>query len=64
MFFFCLCVCPQDDFLYSVSIVSGLSCAVLAVAKFMLGKKLTSRALTTDGRKSAYSYKIQRQTNL
>ncbi|XP_038123952.1 transmembrane protein 163-like [Cyprinodon tularosa] len=38
-----------DDFLYSVSIVSGLSCAVLAVAKFMLGKKLTSRALTTDG---------------
>uniref|UniRef100_A0A3B5M553 Transmembrane protein 163a n=1 Tax=Xiphophorus couchianus TaxID=32473 RepID=A0A3B5M553_9TELE len=41
-----LCV---DDFLYSVSIVSGLSCAVLAVAKFMLGKKLTSRALITDG---------------
>ncbi|PWA31245.1 hypothetical protein CCH79_00002979, partial [Gambusia affinis] len=38
-----------DDFLYSVSIVSGLSCAVLAVAKFMLGKKLTSRALITDG---------------
>ncbi|XP_047227165.1 transmembrane protein 163a [Girardinichthys multiradiatus] len=41
---------PQvDDFLYSVSIVSGFSCAVLAVAKFMLGKKLTSRALITDG---------------
>uniref|UniRef100_A0A3B5M750 Transmembrane protein 163a n=1 Tax=Xiphophorus couchianus TaxID=32473 RepID=A0A3B5M750_9TELE len=39
----------HDDFLYSVSIVSGLSCAVLAVAKFMLGKKLTSRALITDG---------------
>ncbi|KAM4561537.1 transmembrane protein 163a-like [Fundulus diaphanus] len=38
-----------DDFLYSVSIVSGLSCSVLAVAKFMLGKKLTSRALITDG---------------
>ncbi|KAK5604733.1 hypothetical protein CRENBAI_011982 [Crenichthys baileyi] len=41
---------PQvDDFLYSVSIVSGLSCAVLSVAKFILGKKLTSRALITDG---------------
>uniref|UniRef100_A0A3Q2QBC6 Transmembrane protein 163a n=1 Tax=Fundulus heteroclitus TaxID=8078 RepID=A0A3Q2QBC6_FUNHE len=38
-----------DDFLYSVSIVSGLSCSVLAVAKFMLGKKLTSPALMTDG---------------
>uniref|UniRef100_A0A3Q3B5V3 Transmembrane protein 163a n=1 Tax=Kryptolebias marmoratus TaxID=37003 RepID=A0A3Q3B5V3_KRYMA len=38
-----------DDFLFSVSIVSGLTCAVLAVAKFMLGKKLTSRALITDG---------------
>ncbi|KAF7216058.1 transmembrane protein 163a [Nothobranchius furzeri] len=38
-----------DDFLYSVSVVSGLTCAVLAVAKFMLGKKLTSRALITDG---------------
>ncbi|KAL7385033.1 hypothetical protein ABVT39_014019 [Epinephelus coioides] len=38
-----------DDFLYSVSIVSGLTCAVLAVAKFMLGRVLTSRALITDG---------------
>lgn len=41
---------PQvDDFLFSVSIVSGLTCAVLAVAKFMLGRVLTSRALITDG---------------
>ncbi|CAG5865906.1 unnamed protein product, partial [Menidia menidia] len=38
-----------DDFLYSVSVVSGISCAVLAVAKLMLGRKLTSRALITDG---------------
>ncbi|XP_010765110.1 transmembrane protein 163-like, partial [Notothenia coriiceps] len=38
-----------DDFLYSVSIVSGITCAVLAVAKFMLGRVLTSRALITDG---------------
>ncbi|XP_026152278.1 transmembrane protein 163a [Mastacembelus armatus] len=38
-----------DDFLFSVSIVSGLTCAVLAVAKFMLGRVLTSRALITDG---------------
>lgn len=43
-------VFPQDDFLYSVSIVSGITCAVLAVAKFMLGRVLTSRALITDGR--------------
>lgn len=41
---------PQDDFLFSVSIVSGFTCGVLAVAKFMLGRKLTSRALITDGR--------------
>ncbi|KAM9364303.1 transmembrane protein 163a-like [Pholidichthys leucotaenia] len=38
-----------DDFLFSVSIVSGLTCAVLTVAKFMLGRVLTSRALITDG---------------
>ncbi|XP_061648832.1 transmembrane protein 163a-like [Phyllopteryx taeniolatus] len=38
-----------DDFLFSVSIVSGFVCTVLAVAKFMLGKVLTSRALITDG---------------
>ncbi|XP_076018150.1 transmembrane protein 163a [Genypterus blacodes] len=38
-----------DDFLFSVSIVSGLVCAVLAVVKFMLGRVLTSRALITDG---------------
>ncbi|XP_056146040.1 transmembrane protein 163a [Lampris incognitus] len=37
-----------DDFLFSVSIVSGLMCVVLAVLKFMLGKVLTSRALITD----------------
>nr|XP_020470539.1 transmembrane protein 163-like [Monopterus albus] len=29
--------------------LSGLTCSVLAVAKFMLGKVLTSRALITDG---------------
>ncbi|XP_047211371.1 transmembrane protein 163-like [Girardinichthys multiradiatus] len=38
-----------DDFLFSVSIVSGLVCVILAVIKFMLGKVLTSRALVTDG---------------
>lgn len=38
-----------DDFLYSVSIVSGFVCAILAVAKFLLGRVLTSRALITDG---------------
>uniref|UniRef100_A0A3P8TED3 Transmembrane protein 163 n=1 Tax=Amphiprion percula TaxID=161767 RepID=A0A3P8TED3_AMPPE len=38
-----------DDFLFSVSIVSGLVCIILAVVKFMLGKVLTSRALITDG---------------
>lgn len=38
-----------DSFLFSVSIVSGFVCAVLAVAKFMLGRVLTSRALITDG---------------
>ncbi|XP_058471859.1 transmembrane protein 163a [Solea solea] len=38
-----------DDFLFSVSIISGLVCVVLAVMKFMLGKVLTSRALLTDG---------------
>ncbi|KPP67450.1 hypothetical protein Z043_113958, partial [Scleropages formosus] len=37
-----------DDFLFSVSIVSGVTCAILAVIKFMLGKVLTSRALITD----------------
>uniref|UniRef100_A0A3P8SIJ3 Transmembrane protein 163a n=1 Tax=Amphiprion percula TaxID=161767 RepID=A0A3P8SIJ3_AMPPE len=43
------CMHSSDDFLFSVSIVSGLTCAVLAVAKFMLGRVLTSRALITDG---------------
>ncbi|KAK9524043.1 hypothetical protein VZT92_017910 [Zoarces viviparus] len=38
-----------DDFLFSVSVVSGLVCITLAVIKFMLGKVLTSRALITDG---------------
>ncbi|KAM4710779.1 transmembrane protein 163a isoform 1-T1 [Anableps anableps] len=38
-----------DDLLFSVSIVSGLVCVVLALIKFMLGKVLTSRALITDG---------------
>ncbi|KAM9830513.1 transmembrane protein 163a isoform 1-T1 [Syngnathus typhle] len=38
-----------DDFLFSVSIVSGVVCILLAVIKFMLGKVLTSRALITDG---------------
>ncbi|XP_026157286.1 transmembrane protein 163-like [Mastacembelus armatus] len=38
-----------DDFLFSVSVVSGLVCFILAVIKFMLGKVLTSRALITDG---------------
>uniref|UniRef100_A0A8C7YRX8 Transmembrane protein 163b n=1 Tax=Oryzias sinensis TaxID=183150 RepID=A0A8C7YRX8_9TELE len=38
-----------DDFLFSVSIVSGLVCVILAVIKFMLGKVLTSRVLVTDG---------------
>lgn len=38
-----------DDFLYSVSIISGVVCAILSVFKFMLGKVLTSRALITDG---------------
>ncbi|CAB1450102.1 unnamed protein product [Pleuronectes platessa] len=37
-----------DDFLFSVSIVSGFTCILLAVAKFMLGRVLTSRALFTD----------------
>lgn len=38
-----------DDFLFSVSIVSGVMCIILAVFKFMLGRVLTSRALITDG---------------
>ncbi|XP_069472670.1 transmembrane protein 163 [Ambystoma mexicanum] len=38
-----------DDFLFSVSIISGILCSILAVVKFMLGKVLTSRALITDG---------------
>uniref|UniRef100_A0A8D2ZU39 Transmembrane protein 163a n=1 Tax=Scophthalmus maximus TaxID=52904 RepID=A0A8D2ZU39_SCOMX len=38
-----------DDFLFSVSIVSGFTCTLLAVVKFMLGRVLTSRALITDG---------------
>ncbi|XP_063789860.1 transmembrane protein 163 [Pseudophryne corroboree] len=43
-------VLPEvDDFLFSVSILSGILCSLLAVVKFMLGKVLTSRALITDG---------------
>ncbi|TRY91979.1 hypothetical protein DNTS_013790 [Danionella cerebrum] len=38
-----------DDFLYSVSVISGVVCTILCVCKFMLGKVLTSRALITDG---------------
>ncbi|XP_057191960.1 transmembrane protein 163a isoform X1 [Triplophysa rosa] len=38
-----------DDFLFSVSIVSGITCVILTVVKFMLGRILTSRALITDG---------------
>uniref|UniRef100_A0A6I8P6M7 Transmembrane protein 163 n=2 Tax=Ornithorhynchus anatinus TaxID=9258 RepID=A0A6I8P6M7_ORNAN len=38
-----------DDFLFSVSVLSGILCSVLAVLKFLLGKVLTSRALITDG---------------
>ncbi|XP_067117228.1 transmembrane protein 163a-like [Osmerus mordax] len=38
-----------DDFLFSVSIVSGILCIILAGLKFMLGRVLTSRALITDG---------------
>lgn len=38
-----------DDFLYSVSILSGVLCLVLAVLKILLGRVLTSRALITDG---------------
>nr|XP_033800492.1 transmembrane protein 163 isoform X3 [Geotrypetes seraphini] len=38
-----------DDFLYSVSVLSGILCSILAAVKFMLGKVLTSRALITDG---------------
>uniref|UniRef100_A0A4W5NA35 Transmembrane protein 163a n=1 Tax=Hucho hucho TaxID=62062 RepID=A0A4W5NA35_9TELE len=37
-----------DDFLFSVSIVSGIVCIILAVFKFLLGRVLTSRALITD----------------
>ncbi|MEE6489068.1 hypothetical protein FKM82_015475 [Ascaphus truei] len=39
----------DDDFLFSVSIISGILCSLLAVVKFMLGRVLTSRALITDG---------------
>ncbi|XP_068103185.1 transmembrane protein 163 [Hyperolius riggenbachi] len=38
-----------DSFLFSVSILSGILCSLLAAVKFMLGKVLTSRALITDG---------------
>ncbi|XP_062383435.1 transmembrane protein 163b [Sardina pilchardus] len=38
-----------DDFLYSVSIISGITCLILCVFKFLLGRVLTSRALITDG---------------
>ncbi|KAE8581503.1 hypothetical protein XENTR_v10024812 [Xenopus tropicalis] len=43
-------VLPEvDGFLFSVSILSGILCSLLAAIKFMLGKVLTSRALITDG---------------
>ncbi|XP_076877973.1 transmembrane protein 163b [Brachyhypopomus gauderio] len=43
-------VLPEvDDFLYSVSVISGVVCLILAMLKCMLGKVLTSRALITDG---------------
>ncbi|XP_036416990.1 transmembrane protein 163 [Colossoma macropomum] len=43
-------VLPEvDDFLYSVSVISGVVCVILAVLKCMLGRVLTSRALITDG---------------
>ncbi|XP_056389214.1 transmembrane protein 163 [Hyla sarda] len=43
-------VLPEvDSFIFSVSILSGILCTLLAVAKFMLGRILTSRALITDG---------------
>ncbi|CAN2391928.1 zinc ion binding [Pristimantis euphronides] len=43
-------VLPEvDSFLFSVSILSGILCTVLAGVKFMLGKILTSQALITDG---------------
>uniref|UniRef100_A0A672Q1H0 Transmembrane protein 163 n=1 Tax=Sinocyclocheilus grahami TaxID=75366 RepID=A0A672Q1H0_SINGR len=45
-----------DDFLYSVSVISGVVCAILSVCKFMLGKVLTSRALITDGTYSFLSF--------
>ncbi|XP_006008773.1 transmembrane protein 163b [Latimeria chalumnae] len=38
-----------DDFLFVVSILSGILCTILAVIKFLLGRVLTSRALITDG---------------
>uniref|UniRef100_A0A3B3SKS3 Transmembrane protein 163a n=1 Tax=Paramormyrops kingsleyae TaxID=1676925 RepID=A0A3B3SKS3_9TELE len=38
-----------DNFLFSVSVVSGITCVILAIVKFMLGRVLTSRALVTDG---------------
>lgn len=44
---------PQDSFLFSVSVVSGVTCVILAIIKFMLGRVLTSRALVTDGRRDA-----------
>ncbi|XP_033276167.1 transmembrane protein 163 isoform X2 [Orcinus orca] len=43
-----------DDFLFSVSILSGILCSILAVLKFMLGKVLTSRALITDDDDGVY----------
>uniref|UniRef100_UPI00358ED6BA transmembrane protein 163 n=1 Tax=Myxine glutinosa TaxID=7769 RepID=UPI00358ED6BA len=38
-----------DDFLLTVSILSGVVCLILSVAKFALGRILTSKALITDG---------------
>ncbi|KAK3568815.1 hypothetical protein QTP86_017396 [Hemibagrus guttatus] len=45
----CIKFSVKDDFLFSVSIVSGILCIILAIVKFMLGRVLTSRALITDG---------------
>uniref|UniRef100_A0A8C5R2R7 Transmembrane protein 163 n=1 Tax=Leptobrachium leishanense TaxID=445787 RepID=A0A8C5R2R7_9ANUR len=43
-------VLPEvDNFLFSVSILSGILCSLLAAVKIMLGRVLTSRALITDG---------------
>ncbi|CAL9689702.1 unnamed protein product [Knipowitschia caucasica] len=43
------CLLLQDDFLLSVSVLSGVLCSLLALIKFFLGRILKSRALVTDG---------------